>query len=56
MLSFEKLKTVKFYNNIGQLIKETNDKVIDVKKMELGTYVVEITTDKGTFYKSAILK
>ena len=52
----EKLKTVKFYNNIGQLIKETNDKVIDVKKMELGTYVVEITTDKGTFYKSAILK
>ena len=52
----EKLKTVKFYNNIGQLVKESNDKIIDVKKMELGTYVVEITTDKGTFYKSAILK
>ena len=52
----EKLKKVQFYNNIGQLVKESNDKVIDVKKMELGTYVLEITTDKGTFYKSVILR
>ncbi|WP_405606244.1 metallophosphoesterase [Polaribacter sp. Asnod1-A03] len=52
----EKLKTVKFYNNIGKLVKESNYKIIDVKKMELGTYVLEITTDKKTFYKSVILK
>ena len=52
----EKLETIKFYNNIGKLVKKSTNKITNVKDMELGTYVIEITTDKGTFYKSVILK
>lgn len=52
----EKLKSVKFYNTIGQLIKESKHNKVNVKKMELGTYVLEITTDKKTFFKSVLLK
>ncbi|SHI94733.1 Por secretion system C-terminal sorting domain-containing protein [Mesonia phycicola] len=52
----EQLQKVIFYSNTGQLVKESTNKTINVSNMKTGVYVVEITTDQNTYYKSIIIE
>ncbi|MBM1106195.1 metallophosphoesterase [Aurantibacter crassamenti] len=52
----ERLKKVKFYNNIGKKVKKSRKAVVDVAKMTKGTYVVEIITNKNTYTESVIIE
>lgn len=52
----EQLQTVKFYNIIGEVTKETSRAVINISNLSAGMYIVEISTDKNKVYKSIIIK
>ncbi|WP_432670352.1 choice-of-anchor D domain-containing protein [Flavobacterium sp. SM2513] len=54
--SNEKLEKVKFYNNVGKLVEESTKETINVSKLITGTYIVEVVTNKQTYYKSIIIK
>ncbi|WP_299778987.1 metallophosphoesterase [uncultured Formosa sp.] len=48
----ERLKKVKFYNNIGTLVKKSKKEDINVSNLTKGVYVIEIITNKTTYFKS----
>jgi hypothetical protein len=52
----ERFKTAKFYNAIGKLVRESDKETINVSNMNTGMYIVEISTDKNTYYKSIIIE
>lgn len=52
----ENFKTAKIYNNTGALVKSTTDATVNVSNLASGMYVVEIKTDKNTYYKSVIIE
>lgn len=52
----ERLKKVKFYNNLGKLVKKSRKESINVSKMPKGLYVVEITTNKNTYNESVMME
>ncbi|GAB1308225.1 hypothetical protein KH5_09080 [Urechidicola sp. KH5] len=51
----EKLEKARFYNAVGSLVKETNKTEINVSNLKPGVYMLEITSDKNTYYKSIII-
>ena len=50
------ITNVEVYNRIGQLIKETNDNVLDLSDQEAGTYIIKVITPSGTITKQIIKK
>ncbi|WP_159023690.1 metallophosphoesterase [Formosa sp. L2A11] len=48
----ERLKRVKFYNNVGTLVKKSKKEEIKVNDLSKGVYIIEITTNKTTYFKS----
>ena len=52
----ETFKSVKFFNTIGQIVKESNKDIINISNMTTGVYLIEITTDKTSHFKSIIIK
>ncbi|WP_235831891.1 T9SS type A sorting domain-containing protein [Paenimyroides viscosum] len=44
------------YNNLGQIVKETNHEVINVSELAKGIYFVEATTNQGKATKKVIIK
>ncbi|HLP63304.1 T9SS type A sorting domain-containing protein [Flavobacterium sp.] len=49
-----KFKKATIYNTLGQIIKIETSKVIDVSDLSIGTYFIEVITDKGKATKSFI--
>ena len=45
----ERLKKVKFYNNIGKLVKKSGRQTIKVGKLPIGLYVIEVITNKRAY-------
>jgi hypothetical protein len=41
------LEKVNIYNQLGQLVKTENDNVIDTSKFSIGSYYLEVVTNKG---------
>jgi len=52
----ERLKKVKFYNNVGNLVKKSKKESINVRKLPKGTYVIEITTNKKTYNEAVMIE
>ncbi|MCM4173483.1 metallophosphoesterase [Arenibacter sp. TNZ] len=52
----ERLKKVKFYNNIGKLVKKSRKKSINVGKLAKGLYVIEVITDKKGYTESITIE
>jgi hypothetical protein len=52
----ERLKKVKFYNNIGKLVKKSRRNSINVGKLSKGLYVLEIKTNKKTYSETVIIE
>ena len=52
----ERLKKVKFYNSIGELVSKSRRDIINVSKMAKGLYVVEVVTNKKTYTESVTIK
>jgi len=50
------LEKVTIYNNLGHLIKTSNDKVINVDNLSSGIYFVEVSTNQGKAVKKIIVK
>lgn len=44
------------YNNLGQIVKEANQEVINVSELAKGIYYVEVTTNQGKATKKVIIK
>ncbi len=49
------LEVINIYNNLGQLIKKTINKIIDVSAFSKGVYFVEIITNKGKASKKVVI-
>ena len=52
----ERLKKVKIYNNIGELVKKSRKKTINIGKLPKGMYAIEITTKNGTSIESVTIE
>ena len=52
----DSIYTIRFFNAIGQLIKEDTNQVIDVSNLASGTYFLEIISRKEKFYKKIIVQ
>ena len=52
----DKLKKVKFYNNIGKLVKKTRKKTINVGKLPKGMYVIEVITSRKAYTESITIE
>jgi len=52
----EILETVQIYNAIGQMVKQGTTSKINVNTLEAGTYIVQIRTDKGEYFKNILVK
>lgn len=52
----DEIANVIVYNNIGQLIKETNDNVLDLSDQEAGIYIIKVITSSETITKQIIKK
>lgn len=52
----ERLKKIKFYNNIGKLVRKSRKKTINVSNLLKGLYMVEIITNKKTYSKSVTIE
>ncbi|MDO6802750.1 choice-of-anchor D domain-containing protein [Wenyingzhuangia sp. 1_MG-2023] len=52
----ERLQTVKFFNSTGELVKEDKNETVNVSNMATGIYIIEINTDKKTYFKSVIIE
>jgi len=50
------LQKVIIYNNLGQVVKRTNDKVFNIDNLSPGVYFVEVTTNQGKAVKKLIVK
>lgn len=50
------LQIVNIYNSLGQLIKSTNNNVINTSELSTGIYYVEIITNKGKATKKIVIK
>lgn len=47
---------IEVYNVAGQLVKETNNNVLDLSDQEAGTYIIKVITPSGTITKQIIKK
>ena len=52
----EQLQTIKFYNVVGAMVKESTKEQINVSSLKSGVYMLEITTDKNKYFKSIIIE
>ena len=52
----ERLKKVKFYNNIGKLVMKSRKKSINVSKLPKGVYVIEVITNKNGYTESITIE
>jgi hypothetical protein len=52
----ENIVSARIYNSLGQLIMETNTKIIDFIKLKSGVYILQINSDKETTVKRIIKK
>jgi len=52
----ERLKNVKFYNNIGKLVKKSRKKTINVGKLPKGLYVIEVITNIKAYTESITIE
>ncbi|SHF82771.1 Por secretion system C-terminal sorting domain-containing protein [Arenibacter palladensis] len=52
----DKLKKVKFYNNIGKLVKKSRKKTINVGKLPKGMYVIEVITKNKAYTESITIE
>jgi predicted MPP superfamily phosphohydrolase len=52
----ENLKSIKVYDAIGKLVKETTQDKVNVSTLKAGLYVVKITTDVHEYFKNIIIK
>jgi hypothetical protein len=52
----ERLKKVKFYNNIGKLVKKSRRQTIKVGKLPKGLYVIEVITNKRAYSESITIE
>ena len=52
----ETLKNIKIFDAVGKIVKETDQKQINVNTLNAGMYIVQITTDKGEYFKNIIVK
>jgi len=50
------LKEVSIYNTLGQLVLTSEETVINTFKLASGSYIVEITTNKGKASKKLIIE
>ncbi len=50
------LQTLQVYNTLGQLILSSKGLVVDTSKLSSGSYLVEVTTNKGTSVKQLIIE
>lgn len=50
------LQKVTLYNNLGQIVKESNQEIIDVSGLTKGLYFVEVETNQGKASKKVIVK
>ncbi|MFI0428770.1 T9SS type A sorting domain-containing protein [Mariniflexile sp. HMF6888] len=50
------LKSIKVYNNVGQLVLESKEAIIDVSLLSQGMYILQINTSLGTETKRIIKK
>ncbi|NNK70150.1 MAG: T9SS type A sorting domain-containing protein, partial [Flavobacteriaceae bacterium] len=52
----ESIETVQFYNQLGQMVKETKSNRINVGNLAAGIYILNITTNNRQFFKNIIIK
>ncbi|WP_298364989.1 metallophosphoesterase [uncultured Lutibacter sp.] len=52
----ESLQKVEFYNVVGNLVKVSKEKTINVRTLNTGMYMVQIITNKTRYYKSIIIE
>lgn len=52
----ENLKNIKIYDALGKVVKETQNKQINVSSLNAGLYIVQISTDKNEYFKNIIIK
>jgi hypothetical protein len=52
----ETIKTIKIYNAIGQVVKETTENKVNVNTLKTGMYIVHIQTDMGEYFKNIIVE
>ena len=50
------LLNVNFYNNLGQLVKNTKSNSVDLSSLSKGNYFVEVITNEGKAVKNLIIK
>jgi len=51
----ETLKSVRFYNVTGELIKESGNTELEVSDLPSGNYMIEITTNKSKTYEKIVI-
>ncbi|WP_366143717.1 T9SS type A sorting domain-containing protein [Algibacter sp.] len=54
--TIENIKSARFYNSLGQLVKETKDKKIDFRNFKSGVYILQLNTDNQIINKRIIKK
>jgi hypothetical protein len=54
----EPLQRISVYNSLGQMVKSVNnpDRKIDVSDLSTGIYMLNVTDQRGTIYKSKFIK
>ena len=52
----ENLKNIKIYDALGKVVKETQNKQINVSSLNAGLYIVQISTDKNEYFKNIIIE
>lgn len=50
------LKQITIYNNLDQVVKTTNENVINVSNLAKGLYFVEVVTDQGKATKKVVVR
>ena len=50
------LEKITIYNSLGQILKASNDKIINVGNLSPGIYFVEVTTDHGKDVRKIIIQ
>lgn len=54
--SKDKVKSVKIHDMLGQLLLVDTNDIIDISKLEIGTYMITIETKKGIYYDKFLKK
>ena len=52
----ETLRSIKIFDAVGKMVKETANKQINVSTLNSGMYIIQITTNKGEHFKNIIIK